>query len=256
MPCAAALAGEHAAIYTFDESTDTLFARSDAIGLPIRKQSRRILIRIQQIDPAEMSPGRFAHEVRTHGGAEHCACRRDRQPHGLSERDDRRELLVNQLHELLSSLGQNGIVTLLVATQHGLIGTAMQTPVDVSYLADTVVMLRYFEARGSVHNAISVVKKRSGRHERTIHQFGLSAAGIHVGEAIAGIPWHPHWGPSVQIAIGGFPRGWWSGWRRNALSTSSSGRCSALMQPLPSAFCSRTASLHVYAQTSNLFAMR
>ena len=75
-------------------------------------------------------------------------------------------------------------MTLLVATQHGLIGTAMQSPVDVSYLADTVVLLRYYEARGSVHNAISVVKKRSSRHERTIHQFGLSAAGIHVGEPL------------------------------------------------------------------------
>ena len=94
------------------------------------------------------------------------------------------KFLLNQLHELLAYLSQSGVVTILVATQHGLIGN-MATPIDVSYLADTVVLLRYYEAAGAVRNAISVVKKRSGAHERTIREFALGAHGIKIGKPLS-----------------------------------------------------------------------
>jgi len=137
---------------------------------------------VQQIDPAEMSPGQFGHAVR-------CAVEQgqarvviiDSLTGYLNSMPEERFLL-NQLHELLSFLGQHGVVTLLVATQHGLIGTAMAAPVDVSYLADGVILLRYFESGGRVRNAISVVKKRGGAHERTLREFALSSkGGIEIG---------------------------------------------------------------------------
>jgi circadian clock protein KaiC len=89
-----------------------------------------------------------------------------------------------QMHELLTCLNQQGVVTLLVMAQHGFLGSSMATPVDVSYLADTVLMLRYFEAGGAVRRALSVVKKRSGAHENTIREIHVSAGGLHVGEPL------------------------------------------------------------------------
>jgi circadian clock protein KaiC len=103
----------------------------------------------------------------------------------LNAMPDERFLIV-QLHELLTYLGQSGVATLLVGAQHGLIGSQMQTPVDASYLADTVVLLRYFEAEGEVRQAISVMKKRGGSHERSIRSFSMSPAGLHVGEPLRG----------------------------------------------------------------------
>ena len=89
-----------------------------------------------------------------------------------------------QLHELLTYLGHQGVVTFLVVAQHGVLGAAMQTPLDTSYLADSVILFRYFESQGEVRQAISVVKKRSGRHERTIREFRLDSTGIVVGEPL------------------------------------------------------------------------
>src|SRR6185436_347659 len=92
--------------------------------------------------------------------------------------------LLLHLHELLSYLGQNGVATLLVFAQHGLLGNAMHSTVDVSYLADCVVLLRYFEARGTIRKALSIVKKRSGRHETAIRDFILKPRGIEIGQAL------------------------------------------------------------------------
>jgi circadian clock protein KaiC len=89
-----------------------------------------------------------------------------------------------QMHELLTYLNQQGIVTILVMAQHGFLGSAMATPVDVSYLADTVMLLRYFEAGGAIHRALSVVKKRTGPHELTIRELDIKSRGIHVGEPL------------------------------------------------------------------------
>jgi circadian clock protein KaiC len=181
---AAAREQEHAAIFTFDETIDTFFARGEALGLDVRGPVDSGRLRVVQVDPAEMPPGRFAHEVRM-------AVERDRAAvividslTGYLNSMPEERFLLNQLHELLTFLGQQGVVTILVATQHGLIGSSIVSPIDVSYLADGVILLRYFEATGTVRNAISVVKKRSGPHERTLRELKLGRGGIQIGEPL------------------------------------------------------------------------
>lgn len=181
---AAARDHEHATIFTFDETTATFFARGKAMGLDVRGPADAGRLSVVQVDPAEMPPGRFAHEVRM-------AVERDRASlvvidslTGYLNSMPEERFLLNQLHELLTFLGQQGVVTILVATQHGLIGQAMVSPIDVSYLADGVVLLRYFEAGGVVRNAISVVKKRSGAHERTLRELKLGQGGVQIGQPL------------------------------------------------------------------------
>ena len=178
---AATKAGEAAAIFTFDESLGTFFARADALEIDARTPYESGLLRVVQVDPAEMSPGQFAHEVRKAVSQDHARVIVIDSLTGYLNSMPEEQFLLNQLHELLTFLGQQGVVTILVATQHGLIGTAMASPVDVSYLADGVILLRYFEAAGRVRNAISVVKKRSGPHERTLREFKLGKGGVHIG---------------------------------------------------------------------------
>lgn len=145
-------------------------------------ESGHIIVR--QVDPAELSPGEFVHSIRL--AVEESQAKViviDSLNGYLNAMPDERFLIV-QLHELLTYLGQAGVATLLVGAQHGLIGRQMQTPVDASYLADAVGLLRYLEDKGSVRQAISVLKKRGGAHERTIRDFSLSAKGVHVGEPL------------------------------------------------------------------------
>jgi circadian clock protein KaiC len=177
---AAAKRGEHAVFFAFDEGRGTLDARARTLGLPLQAALDPGLIRHQQIDPAELSPGEFAATVRH--SVEHDKARIvviDSLNGYLNAMPDERFLIL-QMHELLSYLGQQGVLTILVLAQHGLVGP-MDTPLDISYLSDCVVMLRYFEAGGSVRRALSVVKKRSGHHEHTIREFRLSSQGISVG---------------------------------------------------------------------------
>jgi circadian clock protein KaiC len=144
--------------------------------------SGRIIVR--QIDPAELSPGELVHQIRvavTESQAKVVVI--DSLNGYLNAMPDERFLIV-QLHELLTYLGQSGVATLLIGAQHGLIGMNMSTPVDASYLADAVVLLRYYEHLGEVRQAISVVKKRGGAHERTIREFSMSSSGIHVGQPL------------------------------------------------------------------------
>jgi circadian clock protein KaiC len=180
---AAAARGETCAIFTFDEGFETALARANALGMPLAEHLRSKRIRLQQIDPAEMSPGHFAHEMRR--SVEHDKVRVlvIDSLNGYLNSMPEESFLLNHLHELLAYLSQKGIVTILVATQHGLVG-AVTTTVDVSYLADTVLMLRYYEAAGAVRNAISVVKRRAGSHERTIREFSLGSTGITVGRPL------------------------------------------------------------------------
>ncbi|MBR0755366.1 AAA family ATPase [Bradyrhizobium jicamae] len=176
----AAQRGERVAMFAFDEGLGTLYARAQALGIPLQKHVDQDLISIQQIDPAEMSPGEFTHLVRD--AVEKAGARVviiDSLNGYLNAMPDER-FLVLQMHELLSYLNQLGVLTLMVLAQHGLVGH-MQTPIDLSYLSDAVIMLRYFEASGRVRRAISVVKKRSGTHENTIREFQLSAGGLKVG---------------------------------------------------------------------------
>jgi circadian clock protein KaiC len=181
---AAASRGERAAVYAFDESLATLMTRMAGLGTDIAPHTESGQIRVRQIDPAELSPGEFGHDVRQATetfGAKVVVI--DSLNGYLSAMPEERFLTV-QLHELLTYLGQRGVVTILVVAQHGLLGTAMQTPVDASYLADSVVLFRYFEARGRLRRAISVVKKRSGNHEDTLRELRLTAEGIWVGEPL------------------------------------------------------------------------
>lgn len=177
---AAAERGERAAFFAFDEGRGTIYARARTLGLPFEKFVDAGLIHFQQIDPAELSPGEFAAIVRQAvevGKAKVVII--DSLNGYLNSMPDGRFLIL-QMHELLSYLNQLGVVTLLVLAQHGLVGP-MDTPLDLSYLSDAVIMLRYFEHAGRVRRALSVVKKRSGNHEHTIREFRLSAQGLSVG---------------------------------------------------------------------------
>ncbi|HWE37331.1 MAG TPA: ATPase domain-containing protein [Isosphaeraceae bacterium] len=173
---AAVARGERAALFTFDERLETILERSAGLGMDIAADVESGRIRVQTIDAAELSPGEFAHRVRAavEGGEGTPGARvvvidsLNGYLHSMPEE----RFLIAQLHELLSYLGHKGAVTFLVVAQHGLLGN-MQTPIDTTYLADTVVLFRYFEAAGEVRQAVSVVKKRSGRHERTIRELRL-----------------------------------------------------------------------------------
>ena len=181
---AAAARGERVSTFLFDETIATMIDRSEGLGMPIRALLDAGTVVARQIDPAELSPGEFAHAVRQaaeHNGAQIIVI--DSLNGYLNAMPEERFLLI-QLHELLTYLAQLGVTTMLVVGQHGLVGQAMQTPVDVSYLADTVILLRYFEATGEVRQAISVVKKRNGAHERSIRQLTLGSNGITIGEAL------------------------------------------------------------------------
>lgn len=180
----AAKRGECAALFIFDESVNTLRTRCEGLGMDLGPFLDSGHIRVRQIDPAELSPGEFVHEIRD--AVEHHKATVvviDSLNGYLNAMPDERFLII-QLHELLTYLGQHGVATMLIGAQHGLIGMQMQTPVDASYLADSVVLLRYFEDGGEVKQAISVLKKRGGAHERTIRSFSLDAKGIHVGEPL------------------------------------------------------------------------
>ncbi len=176
--------GERTQIYSFDESLGTMRARAEGLNMGLTSLLEAGLVGATQIDPAELSPGQLNALVR-HAVEEEGVkiILLDSLNGYLQSMGDERALSL-QLHELLTYLNQQGVVTILVLAQHGLIGH-MQTPVDVTYLADTVVMFRYFEAEGAVHKALSVVKKRTGAHERTIREFFVKDDGIEVGPPLA-----------------------------------------------------------------------
>lgn len=181
---AAAQRGECAALFIFDESIATLKTRCEGMGMDITPLLDSGHLKLRQVDPAELSPGEFVHEIRLSVTQHRATVVVIDSLNGyLNAMPDERFLIV-QLHELLTYLGQAAVATILVGAHHGLIGTQMQMPVDASYLADAVVMLRYFEAHGEVRQAISVVKKRGGAHERTIRSFSLTERGIVIGEPL------------------------------------------------------------------------
>jgi circadian clock protein KaiC len=177
---AAAERGERAVFFAFDEGRGTIQARARTLGLPLEKHLDSGLIRFRQIDPAELSPGEFAAFVRQSVEDDNARIIVIDSLNGYLNAMPDERFLILQMHELLSYLGQQGVLTILVLAQHGLVGP-MQTPLDISYLSDSVLMLRYFELAGSVRRALSVVKKRSGNHEHSIREFRLSGTGINLG---------------------------------------------------------------------------
>ncbi len=175
--------GERSVIFTFDETRSVMLSRAKALGFELEKAIESGTITVQQVDPAELSPGEFA--VRILRGVEAgCKLVAIDSLNGYLNAMPGEKYLNNQLHELCTCLNQQGVVTILVLAQHGL-AAAAEAPVDLSYLSDTVVNLRYFEAYGEVKQAIAVVKKRSGGHEKTIREFKLmSGKGVVIGKPL------------------------------------------------------------------------
>lgn len=178
---AAAGRGEKASIFAFDESLGTLFARSADLGMPIKDFVENGLINVQQIDPAELAPGEFTERVRRHVEDLGVSLVVIDSLNGYLNAMPEERFLTLHLHELLTYLGERGVATLVVMAQHGLIGAGMAASVDVSYLADCVILLRYYEAAAEIKKAISVLKKRSGPHEKTIRDFDMGPDGVVVG---------------------------------------------------------------------------
>jgi circadian clock protein KaiC len=170
---AAATRGQHAALFVFDESPATLVTRCSALKIDLASHIDAGTVSLQQIDPAELTPGEFVHAIRRAVDERDARIVVLDSLNGyLNAMPEERHLTI-QLHEVLMYLGQRGTATIMVGAHQGLIGAQMSTPVDASYLADAVILLRYFEHRGEIRIAISVMKKRSSRHERTLREFRL-----------------------------------------------------------------------------------
>ena len=179
----AAKRGERAAMFIFDESIETLLSRTDSLGIELRPAYDAGRVSIQQIDPAELAPGQLTASIRQcveEDGARTIVI--DSLNGYLNAMPEERHIGVH-LHELLAYLGQRGVATVLVSAHQGIVGSTMAAPVEATYLVDAVILLRYFESRGEIRQAISVVKKRGGAHERTIREFRLDR-GIHIGEPL------------------------------------------------------------------------
>lgn len=178
---AAAERGERSVLFLFDEAIATLIERSAGLGLDVQPFVNSKMMELRQVDPAELSPGEFSHAVRQAVEVDGATMIVIDSLTGYLNAMPNDRLFTLHLHELLTYLGQRGVTTLVVLTQHGFLG---DTPgIDASYLADTVLLLRYFEAFGELRQAISVVKKRTGRHERTIRELKFEG-GVTVGEPI------------------------------------------------------------------------
>jgi circadian clock protein KaiC len=173
---AACCRGEKAALFVFDEELGLLFRRSKAMGIDLEHMKKTGCLTIEQVDSAELSPGEFAHRVQASVekvGARTVAID---SLNGYQQAMPEENSLILHMHELLQFLNRQGAATFLTVAQHGLVGD-MKAPVDVTYLADTVVLLRFFEAEGRVRRAISVIKKRTGPHEDTIRELKITERG-------------------------------------------------------------------------------
>lgn len=180
---AAAERGEKALLFIFDETIGTLKNRAAQLGMDLDAPIKNGLIEIAQVDPAEISPGELVHRIRRAVAEEDVRLVVIDSINGYLNAMPAERYLTLQLHELLAYLNQQGIITIMVLAQQGLVGT-MQSTVDLTYLADTVVLSRYYEARGEVKQALSVIKKRSGNHERTIREMRSDKNGIWLGEPL------------------------------------------------------------------------
>jgi circadian clock protein KaiC len=180
----AAQHSERAAIFLFDEGRETLLARSRGVGMDIAALVEAERIMVQQVDPAELSPGEFLQSVRAAVDHGNCTVVIIDSVNGLLQAMPNESFVMLQLHDLLAYLGQRGVLTLVVVAEHGVVGN-VEGPADVSYLADTVLLVRYFEMEGAVRRAISVVKKRTGAHESTIREYEITRQGIRIGEPLA-----------------------------------------------------------------------
>lgn len=177
--------GEHCVIYQFDERIGTLLSRAKAFGIDLQQYIDDGCLTLRQIDAAEMSPGEFASMVLDQVRAQNARIVLIDSLNGYMASMPQEQQLILQLHELLSYLNQAGVVTLLVNPQLGFFGSMQPHGLDVSYIADVVILLRFFEAEGRIRKAISIVKNRSGPHEDTIREFRIDKQGTRVGEPLS-----------------------------------------------------------------------
>ena len=182
----AAKKGIHAAAFLFDEQRQTFLDRGDALGMSLSKYAKSGLMQISKIEPGSMSPGEFSHHVRKAVEDDKVRVVLIDSLTGYLTAIPESEAAVVRLHELVSYLASCGAATFLTVAQQGMLGQNMMSPIDVSYIADTMFMMRFFEAGGSVRKALSVVKKRTGRHETTIREIGVKNNGLWVGEPLIG----------------------------------------------------------------------
>lgn len=177
----AAERGENSVAFIFEETVSTLLGRATSLGMDLESYVGAGRIRIEHLDPAEVSPGEFVNMVREHVEGGNVRGVLIDSLNGFLQAMPGEQFLALHLHELLTYLNNCGVLTLLILAQMGLVGSAMQTPIDVSYLADNILIFRYFENQGEVRKAISMMKKRSGGHERSIRELRLISGGIQVG---------------------------------------------------------------------------
>src|ERR1700737_2837213 len=199
---AAAIArGEKAALFVFDEELGLLFSRMKGLGIDLEKMQRSGDLFIEQVDAAELSPGEFAHLVRKRVDEDHIKTVVIDSLNGYQAAMPEENSLVLHMHELLHYLNRRGAATIMTVAQHGLVGD-MKAPVDVTYLADTVILLRYFEALGTVRRAMSIIKKRTGAHESTIREYRIDSRGLTIGEPLDGFQGILR---AVPVYVGGGP---------------------------------------------------
>ena len=176
--------GERGMMFACDETVETVLTRSRGLGIPLEKHCNKKTIQIQELHPADLSPGEFIAQVRSDVEEKGCRVLIIDSLNGLLNAMQGEHAMMVQLHELLSYLNHMGVTTFMVMAQSGIVGTNMAAPIDVSYLADNVLLFRYFEAQGGVRQAISVLKRRSGPHERSIRELRLSPQKIEIGESL------------------------------------------------------------------------
>jgi circadian clock protein KaiC len=177
--------GEKAALFVFDEELGLLFARMKGLGIDLEDLQRSGKLFIDQVDAAELSPGEFAHRVRKRVDEDDIKTVVIDSLNGYQAAMPEENSLILHMHELLQYLNRRGAATFMTVAQHGLVGD-MKAPVDVTYLADTVILLRYFEALGAVRRAVSVIKKRTGAHESTIREYRIDSRGLTIGGPLDG----------------------------------------------------------------------
>ncbi len=182
---AAVARGEKAALFLFEEELGLLFKRVMAFGIDLEGMRNRGQIIVEQFDAAEISPGEFAHRVRVAVDKQHIKTVVIDSLNGYMAAMPEEHSLILHIHEILLYLNRQGVTTFLTLAQHGLVGD-MKSPIDVTYIADTVILMRYFEADGRIRRALSIVKKRTGAHEDTIREYTLSGKGLSVGEPLVG----------------------------------------------------------------------
>jgi circadian clock protein KaiC len=182
---AAARRGQKTLYYAFDENIGTMITRARGVGMDLEGFVKDGAIILRQINPAEVSPGEFNFTLREQVESNDASIVIIDSLNGLVHSMPEEHFLLLQLHELLSDLAQRGIVTIICLTQHGLIGT-VQSPVDLTYLSDSVLLFRYFEFAGCLKQAVAMIKKRTGDHEKSIREFRITGNGIVVGPALEG----------------------------------------------------------------------